>query len=62
MLISNYLRRTRSNTVRFMSVINLSTDDAVEKFRLINSKSVLYFTAQVGVVYGRGFIDRLFGT
>lgn len=43
---SRSLRQSRTNMVRFMSVINLSTDDAVEKFRMINSKSVLYFTAQ----------------
>ena len=28
-----------------MSVISLSDSDAVEKFRTINSKSVMYFTA-----------------
>lgn len=60
MLISTYLRRTRtSHAVRCMSVINLSTDEAVEKFRMINGKSVLYFTAQVGFVSGRHLADRL---
>ena len=60
MLISTYLRRTRtSQAVRSMSVINLSTDDAVGKFRLINGKSVLYFTAQVGIVSSRPLADPL---
>jgi thioredoxin 1 len=35
----------RPTTVRYMSVINLSTQDAVEKFTVMNSKSILYFTA-----------------
>uniref|UniRef100_A0A7S2H9R5 Thioredoxin domain-containing protein n=1 Tax=Helicotheca tamesis TaxID=374047 RepID=A0A7S2H9R5_9STRA len=30
---------------RWMSAVNLSDADAVEKFRMLNSKSVLYFTA-----------------
>jgi hypothetical protein len=30
---------------RQMSVITLSDEEAIEKFRAINSKSVLYFTA-----------------
>ena len=30
---------------RFMSVITLSDQDATEKFRKMNSKSILYFTA-----------------
>ena len=30
---------------RFMSVINLSDLDATEKFKQLNHKSVLYFTA-----------------
>uniref|UniRef100_A0A6U3RSM6 Thioredoxin domain-containing protein n=1 Tax=Ditylum brightwellii TaxID=49249 RepID=A0A6U3RSM6_9STRA len=30
---------------RWMSVVNLSDSEAVEKFRMLNSKSVLYFTA-----------------
>jgi hypothetical protein len=32
-------------TQRFMSVINLSDLDATEKFRQLNHKSILYFTA-----------------
>jgi hypothetical protein len=35
----------RNVSRRFMSVINLSDDEAVSKFRMINTKSVLYFTA-----------------
>eukprot|EP00986_Skeletonema_menzelii_P000273 scaffold67_cov155-Skeletonema_menzelii.AAC.47 len=34
-----------SSQPRWMSVITLSDADAVDKFRTINSKSVLYFTA-----------------
>jgi len=34
-----------SNQQRWMSVITLSDADAVDKFRTINSKSVMYFTA-----------------
>ena len=34
-----------SDGVRYFSVINLSDESAVEKFRTINHKSVLYFTA-----------------
>ena len=42
----------RGGSVRFMSVINLSDAEAVEKFRMINSKSVLYFTAAVCIMGG----------
>mmetsp|Transcript_38640 Transcript_38640/g.78809 ORF Transcript_38640/g.78809 Transcript_38640/m.78809 type:complete len:140 (-) Transcript_38640:368-787(-) len=31
--------------LRSMSVVTLSDESAVEKFRMINSKSILYFTA-----------------
>lgn len=36
---------TKYASSRFMSVTVLSDEDAVEKFRIINKKSVLYFTA-----------------
>ena len=39
---------TKLNTIRWMSsVINLSDLEATEKFKELNHKSVLYFTAQV---------------
>jgi hypothetical protein len=41
------LQQHNKTAARFMSVINLSDEKAVEKFRMVNSKSVLYFTAQV---------------
>ena len=39
---------SKLNTIRWMSsVINLSDLEATEKFKELNHKSVLYFTAQV---------------
>ena len=43
--VSHSAIATRNVSRRFMSVINLSDDEAVKKFRSINNKSVLYFTA-----------------
>ena len=47
MLASRSLLRpvTRSQTSRLFSVINLSDLEAVDKFKAVNSKSLLYFTA-----------------
>jgi hypothetical protein len=42
---SSHATAARNVSRRFMSVINLSDDEAVKKFRMINNKSVLYFTA-----------------
>lgn len=39
------IRKIASSQRRWMSVINLSDNDAVDKFRGVNQKSVLYFTA-----------------
>ena len=36
--------------IRWMSVINLSDESAVEKFRQLNAKSILYFTATWSVL------------
>lgn len=44
---SHALQQHTKTSTRFMSMINLSDEDAIEKFRMVNSKSVLYFTAQV---------------
>mmetsp|Transcript_10886 Transcript_10886/g.15562 ORF Transcript_10886/g.15562 Transcript_10886/m.15562 type:complete len:129 (-) Transcript_10886:260-646(-) len=45
-LSSTHLRRAAAQQQsRWMSVITLSDADAVDKFRTINSKSVMYFTA-----------------
>ena len=48
----NALRASRSlarssvgNNLRFMSVITLEGETEIEKFRMINAKSILYFTA-----------------
>jgi hypothetical protein len=43
--VSHSANAARNVSRRFMSVINLSDDEAVTKFRKINTKSVLYFTA-----------------
>lgn len=43
--ICRALRPSYNIARRCMSVINLSDESAIEKFRAINSKSVLYFTA-----------------
>jgi hypothetical protein len=47
LLRKSSIRDMRVSPVRLMSVISLSNQEAVEKFLIINSKSVLYFTAQV---------------
>jgi hypothetical protein len=44
-VVSHSATAARNVSRRFMSVINLSDDEAVSKFRMINNKSVLYFTA-----------------
>jgi hypothetical protein len=43
--VSQSATAARNVSRRFMSVINLSDDEAVKKFKMINNKSVLYFTA-----------------
>jgi hypothetical protein len=43
--VSRSANAARNVSCRFMSVVNLSDDEAVKKFRAINTKSVLYFTA-----------------
>jgi hypothetical protein len=43
--VSRSATAAQNVSCRFMSVVNLSDDEAVKKFRAINTKSVLYFTA-----------------
>mmetsp|Transcript_15991 Transcript_15991/g.19525 ORF Transcript_15991/g.19525 Transcript_15991/m.19525 type:complete len:128 (-) Transcript_15991:1611-1994(-) len=44
--LSTFSRTVFSRTsTRSMSVVSLSDESAVKKFRLINNKSILYFTA-----------------
>jgi hypothetical protein len=53
-MLSHLSRNTtgRSHVLRrYMSVITLSDEQAIEKFRMINAKSVLYFTATVSTLY-----------
>jgi hypothetical protein len=69
--VSHSANAARNVSRRFMSVINLSDDEAVKKFRAINNKSVLYFTAsckysiqdcRLLCVVRSYFINKIYGT
>lgn len=45
LIVSHYARHTTTPYHRYMSVVNLSDNEAVQKFLIMNSKVILYYTA-----------------